>query len=339
MKKQALEEKMELVERYIREVGRRLPQKQRADVEAELRSLIMDALEAHSGSAEAEGDEEAQVAVLQELGAPAEVAARYAPAPRYVIGPRLYDAYLRVVSIVMGAVALALMISTVVNLLQTQPEGINLLAAFGELILQYISAAAGAIGFTTVIFAILERTLSDEDIADLKDEDVWDPRTLPHIEDHDRIQPVAMIVGICFTVLAVVLFNLFADRLGIVYMQTEQGWRFAPMLSATALKTYLPLWNIGWGLSLALSLVVLQQGRWQRSTRLLELGLKGFTLYVLVRMLTGPVLWAPLTGWVGVDMPLVETLLTQVFRWALIIAVIATVVEMAQSVYRLIRQR
>lgn len=63
---------MELIERYVHEVGRRLPKKQRADVEAELRSLLMDALEARAGAAPAAGapSEADQAAVLVEFGPP-----------------------------------------------------------------------------------------------------------------------------------------------------------------------------------------------------------------------------------------------------------------------------
>lgn len=339
MEKTSWQDKPELIERYIREVGRRLPQKQRDDVETELRSLILDALEARGDAVVDETSEEAQVAVLKELGAPEEVAGRYAAAPRYVIGPRLYDAYVRVVGIVLGAVALALVISTVINLFQTQPEGISILVTVGEFILQYISAAASALGFTTIIFVVLERTLSEEDLKDLRDETEWDPRTLPHVEDHDRIQPVGMVVSICLTILAIVLFNLFVDRLGIVFMQTEEGWRTIPMLSEIALKTYLPLWNISWVMALALNIAVLQQRRWSTATRVLELGVKVFTIYVLARMFAGPVPWLPFSSWAGDGMQIVESLLTQVFRWAMVFGIIGTVVEIGQSIYRMIRQR
>ena len=327
------ERKLDLVERYIHEIGRRLPPKQRADVEAELRSLSMDALEARRAEAADETPEAAQVAVLQELGAPAEVARRYAAAPRYLIGPRVYDTYLRVAGIVLGAVALGLTISTVVSLWETAPESINILAVFGGLIVQYLGAAASALGFTTLIFAILERTLSEKALADLEDEEKWDPRKLPPVEDPNRIQPASMIVSICFTILALLLFNLFADRLGIIYTQTEGGWKVIPMLSPTALKTFLPLWNLSCVLTLALDVAVLQQRQWNTTTRLLELGLKGFTLYILVRMLSGPVLWKPF------EMAVIEQVLTQVYRWALIFGIIGTLVEIAQSGYRLIRQR
>lgn len=38
-------------------------------------------------------------------------------------------------------------------------------------------------------------------------------------------------------------------------------------------------------------------------------------------------------------MEVIEQVLTQVYRWALIFGIIGTVVEIAQSGYRLIRQR
>ena len=37
---------MDLIDRYVHEVGRYLPRKNRADIQAELRSLLIDTLEA-----------------------------------------------------------------------------------------------------------------------------------------------------------------------------------------------------------------------------------------------------------------------------------------------------
>ena len=72
----------ELFDRYVHQVGRRLPKSQRADVEQELNSLLLDALEERAEGQESE-PEEAQVAVLQEFGPPAEMAARYRSPNRY----------------------------------------------------------------------------------------------------------------------------------------------------------------------------------------------------------------------------------------------------------------
>ena len=103
---------MELLDRYIYDVGRRLPAKQREDIEKELKSLLLDALEARTGGAEpTEAD---MAAVLKEFGSPEEVAARYA-GERYVIGPRLYPTYRMVLGIGSGALALGLFISVFIG--------------------------------------------------------------------------------------------------------------------------------------------------------------------------------------------------------------------------------
>ena len=41
---------MELIERYLQAIGRQLPRSQRADILSELRSALMDTLEARSGA-------------------------------------------------------------------------------------------------------------------------------------------------------------------------------------------------------------------------------------------------------------------------------------------------
>src|SRR5450756_2942242 len=89
---------MKWVDRYISAIGDRLPAKQRKDIETELRSLILDALEGRTGKA-TDFSEEDELAVLREFGRPEVVAQRYAPSPRYLIGPRLYPIYLIVLRI------------------------------------------------------------------------------------------------------------------------------------------------------------------------------------------------------------------------------------------------
>ena len=78
----------DLIDRYVYQVVRRLPQSQRADIEAELRGLIDDMLSARGG-----GKREDVIAVLRELGRPAELAFRYSGSRRSLIGPEYYDTY------------------------------------------------------------------------------------------------------------------------------------------------------------------------------------------------------------------------------------------------------
>jgi uncharacterized membrane protein len=66
---------MEKLERYIYAVTKKLPEKQRGDIEKELRSLIGDMLADRVGENEASSDD--MEAVLIELGNPNELADQY----------------------------------------------------------------------------------------------------------------------------------------------------------------------------------------------------------------------------------------------------------------------
>ena len=61
---------MGLIDRYVTEVGQNLPRKERADLEAEIRSLIEDTLEARSQAEGRAADENLMVEVLKEFGPP-----------------------------------------------------------------------------------------------------------------------------------------------------------------------------------------------------------------------------------------------------------------------------
>ncbi len=79
---------MNLLDAYITEVGRRLPAKNRADIEAEIRSAIQDMLDEKSQATGKPVDEAMTLEVLKAYGDPEKVAASYR-GERYLIGPRL----------------------------------------------------------------------------------------------------------------------------------------------------------------------------------------------------------------------------------------------------------
>jgi hypothetical protein len=87
---------MNIIDRYINAVGRHLPNKNKADIQNELRSTLMDALEARHGK---ETTEEQAATLLKEFGHPEKVAGSYWPEGRYLIGPRLYPLFRMVVGI------------------------------------------------------------------------------------------------------------------------------------------------------------------------------------------------------------------------------------------------
>ncbi len=142
-----------LTDRYVDFTLRRLPAKQRPDIEKELRASIADAIDGHvdAGSDPAE----AERAVLTELGDPARLAAGYADRPLHLIGPAFYLDYLRlltailvtVVPAVAGAIAF-------VRILEGAAAG----AVIGGALNTAITTTVHIVFWTTLLFAFLERT-------------------------------------------------------------------------------------------------------------------------------------------------------------------------------------
>ena len=92
-----------LIERYVHDVARRLPEKEREDVKDELRANIYDMLP--------EGASEEQIRnVLYELGSPASLAGKYRQNPRYLISPAYYDEYVNVLKWVLPLVGVIVMV-------------------------------------------------------------------------------------------------------------------------------------------------------------------------------------------------------------------------------------
>lgn len=282
--------KTELFDRYVYQVGRRLPKAQRADVEQELNSLLLDALE-ERGEDPNEASEEAQAAVLAEFGPPAEMAAHYRPAHQYVIGPRLYPIYWTVVAAVGGALTVAFATLALLVALG-RPETLE---AFGSSLLglaeSYFSALFGAFGSVTLAFFVLERVLP-ESAVDAEAKQAWDPRGLPPIEDRARIEIGGVIAEIVFTVIALVIFNMFPEWVGVNYWVSfnEGPTQFTqiPLLAPVFFTLYLPLLNASWILRIGLDIVLLRQGRWQRWTRVADFFLAAFGVYVAYRFAFGP---------------------------------------------------
>src|SRR5262245_64492392 len=82
-----------LTDRYVDATLRRVPARQRPDIERELRASIADAVD---DRLEAGGDPaEAEEAVLTDLGDPARLAAGYADRPLHLIGPAFFLDYTR----------------------------------------------------------------------------------------------------------------------------------------------------------------------------------------------------------------------------------------------------
>lgn len=318
----------ELFDRYVHDVGRRLPRKLRADVEAELLSLLMDSLQSRMpelDSADGAAAEAAQTEVLREFGPPVSVAAGYAPQRRYLIGPRVMDVYLIVAGAVVGSIALLYVLVSALSIWgEGGLHGLSLPSLGGTLV-SFVGLALQGLAGVTIVFAILERLLPESAFGEDEGGD-WDPAQLPEIPDDERLNRTRALVKVAFLAALLVIANLFPHKVGLYFVGTVNGspfgWHLMPMLSPAFSQLYVSLLNVLWGLTIALRLAVVWQGDWQRSTRLGDLALNGYEAYVLYRMVSGPSPVSMLSGLVAVG---------------LAIALVATVVEAVHKAYKTLR--
>jgi len=328
---------MELINRYVYQVGRRLPERTRADVEQELRSLLLDALEERAGRT-ADFTEEEQVAVLAEFGSPEQMADKYRPQARYVIGPKLYDLYRLVVTVIGGAGLLTAVVSTAAT--TAGSDAPSVLSLLLQAWTTFISVLLSGIGSATLIFAVLERLIPDEEFK-LDAEEKWNPRDLPAIEPRDEIKRASLIAEIVFTALLMTALLAFGQRIGGVYY--DGTWHATPsFLSAAFFSIYLPLFVVRWGLTILQDVVLLRQGRWQLGTRISDLLLHSFDIYILGRLLSGPSVVNPealrvalATAPEGAEALI--GLLGSGLQIGFLVALIVVIIDFIFKVYRLVR--
>ncbi|MFD1933887.1 MULTISPECIES: permease prefix domain 1-containing protein [Nonomuraea] len=159
-----------LTDRYVDATLRRLPERQRPDIEKELRASIADAvddrLDAGSDPVEAE------IAVLTELGDPARLAAGYADRPLQLIGPALYLDYTRLLTALM--VTIVPVVAAVVGLARALQDGTALLV-IGDTLGAAFTTTVHIAFWTTLVFAIIERVFAGRRATARP----WTPDSLP----------------------------------------------------------------------------------------------------------------------------------------------------------------
>jgi hypothetical protein len=196
-----------LTDRYIDAILRRVPSRQRPDIERELRASIADAvddrLQAGADPAEAEA------AVLTDLGDPARLAASYADRPLHLIGPAHFLDYTRLLGTLL--ITVVPIVATVVGLLRAL-DGDSASAIAGDAIGSALTAGFHVAFWTTLVFAILERVPSLKPLPIPK----WTPAALPEPVGR-RSRYAELIAG----TVAMVLFTTFILISPVLRIQTD----------------------------------------------------------------------------------------------------------------------
>jgi HAAS domain-containing protein len=306
-----------LTERYLTAALRGIPERQRADVEGELRSSIADAVEDRVTAGEDRAA--AEKAVLEGLGNPTKLAAEYAGRPLYLIGPELFLVYRHVLTRLVG---------TVVPILGAVLVAVSLMGGAG-----YVEALVDGIGgafnvgvhlvfWVTVVFAFLERAdAARETRSEIVGETGrWTVDMLP--------QPAADRVGVSDTVGE--LFTTLLTIGGLLFLRdvswvTDDAGRVVSLFDPAFTTFWLPaliaiLVALG-----VLQVIVFLVGRWTvplaSGFAALEIA---FAVPVVVLTLSGSVItpafaagigWPPLAEGDGPVMIAIAVVTTLVTAW------------------------
>lgn len=160
-----------LTQRYIEAAMRTVPEAQRADLGDELRASIEDQVEARTEAGEELSA--AERAVLEELGDPEKFAAGYTDRVLYLIGPRYFLLWWRLLKLLLCIVTPFAAFGTALG--QTLAD-----APVGEILSTTWAATVGSVllvaFWTTLVFAVIERSTSasKEDLTG-----PWTPEQLP----------------------------------------------------------------------------------------------------------------------------------------------------------------
>ncbi|PFL41048.1 hypothetical protein CN962_16600 [Bacillus cereus] len=254
---------MNLIDLYIQEVAKRLPEKNREDITLELRSTIDDMLPE-------DYNEKDVKSVLEKLGSPVSLANGYLDRPMHLIGPRYFDVYTTLLKMIIPIAAVIALISMVAE---------NFIGYSGDqavlnVILQLIGKGIGGIFevglhvffWLTVVFVILERTDKDKGIDPLTTSlKKWTPddlKNISYIPKKKAISKFEVFGGLMWTAVWATLY-FYANYLVGVYNGTANGLKFvSPTFNQDVLLQYWPIVVIMIVFEICISLYKLVQGQW-----------------------------------------------------------------------------
>ncbi len=330
---------MNLIERYVSEIGKQLPRKSRADIETEIRSTLEDMLEERSARAGRPADDVMVKELLKEYGAPAKVAESYLPT-QYLIGPELYPIFALIVKIVFTVLGVIWLILFGVRVATSDLTIQSFGGLLGTHILQWMGGLISAFGNIVLVFAILQWVNAGKNFKAEITEEEWSPEALTREPDPDEVRPWEPIVTIALTALGLALLNFYPQVLGI-YFFSDEVTVFLPALSEAFFRM-LPWINVTWILGIGLQAWLLREGRWTPLLRWFEIALKVAGIVIAYLLLRGPSVLAldaarlVQAGFEPGAAGVLVNLIQQVVTIALAIAVIVGGIEVVRDVYNLL---
>lgn len=275
-----------LIERYLYDVVRRLPEKQRGDIEEELRTLIEDMLEERQG----ERTQEDVKAVLAELGDPARLAMKYRGDEAHLIGGEYYPLYCQIVKLVLICVGVAVAVSSVVHLIVQLPaQGGVVDGVVHGMVDGFISlgslpeALLSSFGLVTLVFFVMERNQ-----VKLQKKEPWSLEKLTQIPSAKAvISKGDSIAGIFFGVLFLVILIFLPECIAAWGKNAQGKLEAVPFLNLPIWNRVLPLVVISFSAGIVDDLVKLVVGYYNRTVMYVSIVCSAVSLVTVIILFKG----------------------------------------------------
>lgn len=261
-----------LIERYIYDVTRRLPEKMREEVSEDLRANIFDMLSE-------EPSEEEITEVLKDLGNPRLLANNYRGKQRYLISPEWMDDYLMVLKIVLIVFAiLAAVAGVITHSLEHDATGLFgiIVEVIANTINDVVSALFSGFGIVTLIFVIIDKYKKAP-------EKEFDIKNLPELPERKSLQisRTGAIISVIFHIIfgSLFIYLLYYNKLYIGWVGSEGGFHtIAPLFTESIILSFIPFFIVSLLITLAGELYKLIEGKWT---------IKVTTLHTIAKIVSG----------------------------------------------------
>jgi hypothetical protein len=280
---------MDLIEIYIQEVTRRLPEKSREDIALELRSTIEDMLPD-------DYREEDVKEALESLGNPAKLAYGYMDRPMHLIGPRYFDTYVSLLKMILPIAATISLIAVMAKFFigyDGEEAIMNIvfdIIGFG--ISSIIEVAIQTFFWLTIVFAIIERvdqSKGNEPVTHGMEKWTADElKSVTYIPKKKAITKVEVFGGLFWTAIWGTVY-FYADHLVGVYEGGNQELNFViPALNQDVLLQYWPIVLAIIGLEVGVSIYKLVKKQWTKGLAIYNSVLQVVASAVFVLIITNP---------------------------------------------------
>lgn len=246
-----------LIERYVYDVVRRLPEKMRDEVAEELRGNIEDMLSLQPS------DEEI-TKVLEKLGHPRTLANSYREKSRFLIGPEWFEDYLMVLKIVMIVfAAIALVSSVISNTLN--PEATTVFGIITEVffktIAEIVSSLFQAFALVTFIFFMIEKYNGKGKKSH------FDIKFLPELPDKKtkEISKVGTMISLILNVVFgfIFVYLLYKNQMLVGWFNGDGEFVIiANVFNSAVVRPLIPIIIVSVVFNVALDIFKLIEGKW-----------------------------------------------------------------------------